>query len=694
MTVGHGRSALLGRRSECDASIGLLGDAAGRQERDAGPARRGRRRQDRAAGVRWSSGPSGCRVARAAGVESEMELAVRRAAPAVRADARPARAAARSAARRARRGVRAERRAPRRTGSWSGWRCSACCPRWPRSGRCCASSTTRSGWTGRRRRRSRSWRAGCWRSRSRWCSRRARPTRRARRAAGAAWSRVCATATRATLLASVIRGPLDERVRDRIVAETRGNPLALLELPRGLTPAELAGGFGLPDALPLSGRIEESFRRRLDGAARPRRGGCCWSRRPSRSASRCCCGARPSGSGIGAEAAAPAATAGLLEFGARVRFRHPLVRSAVYRAASPSERQSVHGALAEATDPEVDPDRRAWHRAQAAPGPTRTSPRSSSARPAGAQARGGLAAAAAFLERAAELTPDPARRARARAGRGAGQAPGRRARRGARAAGHRRGRAARRAPARAGRPAARPDRVRRAAAAATRRRCCSRPPGGSSRSTPRSRARPTWTRSPRRCSPAALAAAAACGRWPQAARAAPPPSQPPRAADLLLDGLALLITDGYAAGAPMLQRALSAFRSEDLSGRGGLRWLWLACRIAAADLWDDESWDVLASPPGPARARRRRARRASPRAQHTACALAHLRRRVRRGRVAGRGGARRSPRRPGSPTSRRTARCCSPPGGAAEAEAAALIEATMQDAIARGEGIGLVGRRA
>ena len=170
------------------------------------------------------------------------------------------------------------------------------------------------------------------------------------------------------LLDSVLTGPLDERVRDQIVAETRGNPLALLELPAGLTPAELAGGFGLPGAVPLSGRIEESFRRRLDALpAETRRLLLLAAAEPVgdpllvwRAAERL---------GIGAEAATPAAEAGLLEFGARVRFRHPLVRSAAYRSASLQERQDAHRALAEATDPEVDPDRRAWHRAQAAPGP-------------------------------------------------------------------------------------------------------------------------------------------------------------------------------------------------------------------------------------------------------------------------------------------------------------------------------------
>jgi hypothetical protein len=158
------------------------------------------------------------------------------------------------------------------------------------------------------------------------------------------------------LLGSVIAGRLDERVRDRIVAETRGNPLALLELPRGLTAAELAGGFGLPDALALSGRIEESFRRRLEALpAATRRLLLVAAAEPVgepllvwRAAERL---------GIGVEAAAPAEAAGLCEFGAGVRFRHPLVRSAVYHAAPLQQRQSVHRALAEVTDPEVDPDK-------------------------------------------------------------------------------------------------------------------------------------------------------------------------------------------------------------------------------------------------------------------------------------------------------------------------------------------------
>ena len=212
------------------------------------------------------------------------------------------------------------------------------------------------------------------------------------------------------LLDAALAGPLDARVRDRIVAETQGNPLALLELPRGLTPAELAGGFGLPSAMPLSGRIEESFRRQLD-ALPPE------ARRLVQLAA-----ADPSGDpmlvwraagrlGIPLQAGAAAADAGLAEFGVRVRFRHPLLRSAAYRLASVQDRQAMHGALAEVTDPVTDPDRRAWHRAQAAPGPDEEVAAELERSAARAQARGGLAAAGAFLERSVLLTVDPARRA-------------------------------------------------------------------------------------------------------------------------------------------------------------------------------------------------------------------------------------------------------------------------------------------
>src|SRR5215208_3721464 len=170
------------------------------------------------------------------------------------------------------------------------------------------------------------------------------------------------------LLATVIPGRIDERVRDRIVAETRGNPLALLELPRGFSIPQLAGGFRLPEPLPLSGRIEESFLRRLEELP------------PETRQLLLVAAAEPLGDpalmwgaatrlGVGGTALEPAARAGMLEIGAQVRFRHPLVRSAVYRSASEGERQATHRALADAIDAELEPDRRAWHRAEAVRGP-------------------------------------------------------------------------------------------------------------------------------------------------------------------------------------------------------------------------------------------------------------------------------------------------------------------------------------
>jgi hypothetical protein len=212
------------------------------------------------------------------------------------------------------------------------------------------------------------------------------------------------------LLASVVPGRLDQRVADQLVAEARGNPLALLELPRGLTPAELAGGFGLPEALPLEGRIEDRFVRRLEALPAD-------TRRLLLVAA-----ADPTGdpalvwraaAGLGLTDAAlePLDGADLIEIGVRVRFRHPLVRSAVYRAAAPAERRRVRAALAEATDPRVDPDRRAWHLAEAMAGPDESVAGELERAAVRAQARGGLAAAAAFLEHAVALTPDPVRRA-------------------------------------------------------------------------------------------------------------------------------------------------------------------------------------------------------------------------------------------------------------------------------------------
>ena len=390
------------------------------------------------------------------------------------------------------------------------------------------------------------------------------------------------------LLGSAVRVPLDERVRERIVAETRGNPLALLELPRGLTPAQLAGGFGLPDGPELSGRIEDSFRRRLAGL-------------PAETQRLLLVAAvdpvgdpvlvwRAAGLlGIGIQAASE--TDGLLTIGARVTFRHPLVRSAVYRAASPEERQAAHRVLADATDPEVDPDRRAWHLAQATPG-FDEGVASELERSAGrAQARGGLAAAAAFLERAVGLTVDPECRAR-------------------------RALAAAQAKHLAGAPDAALQLLGIARAGPLDEL-------GSARvdllgaqiafaSSHGSDAPPLLLAAAKRLEALdidlaratyldAVSAAQFAGRLagsvgaPEVARAAlaaNQPPHPPRASDLLLDGLATRSTAGYAAAAPMIKRALHAFRSENISTEEELRSLWLACRHAGV-MWDDESWDVL-----------------------------------------------------------------------------------------------------
>jgi DNA-binding CsgD family transcriptional regulator len=391
------------------------------------------------------------------------------------------------------------------------------------------------------------------------------------------------------LLDSVLTGPVDARVRDQIVAETRGNPLALLELPRGLTAAELAGGFGLPGAVPLPGRIEESFRRRVQ--ALPAQ-----TRRLLLLAA-----AEPAGDpvlvwratrrlGIGADAAGPAAEAGLVEFGGRVLFRHPLVRSAAYRSASLEERQQVHRALAEATDPAIDPDRRAWHQAHAAPRPDEDVAAELERSAGRAQGRGGLAAAAAFLERATVLTPDPARRA----GRALAAARAKVQAGGSGAA------LDLLAMAEAGPLSelqrARADLVRAQLAFAARR--------GSD-------AAPLLLRAAKRLEPIdaglaratyldAMIAAVFAGRLAgpggdvlavaRAVSVAPPPLHAPGASDLLLDGLAAHYNEGYAAAVPILRRALTF--GDGVPADRELRWLSLAF-TAAMHIWDDDRAEVF-----------------------------------------------------------------------------------------------------
>jgi DNA-binding CsgD family transcriptional regulator/tetratricopeptide (TPR) repeat protein len=392
------------------------------------------------------------------------------------------------------------------------------------------------------------------------------------------------------LLAAAHPGPVDERVLQRIVAESQGNPLALLELPRGFTPMELAGGFGL-SGVAVPRRIEESFRRQI--ATLP-------------AATRqvlLVAAAEPVGDpvtvwravdrlGIGIDGAtSPIAAADLVEFASRVRFRHPLLRSAIYHAASPDERQSAHRVLAQVTDPVADPDRRAWHLAQAAAGPVEDVAAELERCAGRAQARGGLAAAAAFLERASVLTPDPLRR---------GQ----------------RALAAAQAKHQSGMPdvalrllsladASPLGEFQRAQADLLRARIAFTVNRG--RDTPAlllkaagrleqldvRMARDTYLEALRAAWYAAnLASGASLRDVAEAARAAPAPMPPLRPPDLLLDGLARRYTDGYAAGAPMLKQALRAFRSRDLSGDDGLRWLWFASAISI-DLCDAGAGDAL-----------------------------------------------------------------------------------------------------
>jgi DNA-binding CsgD family transcriptional regulator/tetratricopeptide (TPR) repeat protein len=390
------------------------------------------------------------------------------------------------------------------------------------------------------------------------------------------------------LLASVIPGRLDERVRDRIIAESGGNPLALLELPHGVTAAELAGGFGVAAPLPVADRIEQSFVRRIAplpevtqrllllAAAEPVGDPALLWRAAG-------------GLGMSADAAAPAEADGLLTVADRVAFRHPLVRSAVYRAAPAADRRRAHHAIAEATDPGTDPDHRAWHRAQAASGPDEDIAAELERSASRAQARGGFAAAAAFLERAAGLTPDPARR-------------------GARAL------AAAQAKYEAGMPDAAIEQLAIADAGPLSELERAR--------LERLQAQIAFTRSrgsdapqlllqaARRLGPldAALAretylealwAAIIVGgsgsglttrEVAEAALAAPPGPYPPRAVDLLLDGLVARSVKGYPAAVPSLERALSALLHEE--GLSDVRWLWLGCQMAM-DLWDDQMCRML-----------------------------------------------------------------------------------------------------
>ncbi|MEU6596062.1 helix-turn-helix transcriptional regulator [Streptomyces flaveolus] len=399
------------------------------------------------------------------------------------------------------------------------------------------------------------------------------------------------------LLASAVRGPIDPPVRDRILAEAHGNPMALLHLPRA--PVDLAGGFWLPGRRRLASRIEDAFQQRfrslpqdsrrllLTAAAEPTGDVCLLWRAAARQ-------------GIPADAAAPAEAAGLVEFGSRTRFHHPLVRSAVYRGASAPERRAAHRALAEATDCRLDPDRRAWHRAHAAARPDESVAVDLERSAGRAHDRGGVAAAAAFLRRAAELTPDPARRvtralAAAQAHIDAGGADQARTLLAAAESGplddlHR----------------ARLERLRA-------RLVFSQVRGGDA---PRlllaaaQRLAPLDAALARDTLLEAAGAAIFAGRLSdgpgqrevaEAARAGPAPPTPPRMVDALLEGMTDRIIEGYGAGVHALRRALHAVGQAQRSGStdAELRCLLLAFQVTpeplAAELWDDGAWHELAA---------------------------------------------------------------------------------------------------
>ena len=385
-------------------------------------------------------------------------------------------------------------------------------------------------------------------------------------------------------------GPLDEQVFDRIVAETRGNPLALLELPRGVSSADLAGGFAVPADVPLATRIQASFRNRVEelpdetqrllllGAAEPLGDPTLLWRAAA-------------DLGLGPAAAAPAEIVDLIAVGMRVTFRHPLLRSTIYGDAAPEQRREAHCALADATPPDLDPDRRAWHRAHATLVPDEDVAAELERSAERARARGGLAAAAAFLERAANLTPDP------------------------------RGRALRTLEAaRRKRLAGMPEAaatllvtaehgplndLERAVSLRLRAQLAedvSRRDEASSLFLEAAQSlEPLDVGLSREAHLEALFAASNAGRFgggvlapARAARAAPPPPGPPDATDLLLDGLALLFTEGHEPAAPVLKQALAQAREEEGRDEHALRGIRIAARVAA-ELLDELTWDELAT---------------------------------------------------------------------------------------------------
>lgn len=395
------------------------------------------------------------------------------------------------------------------------------------------------------------------------------------------------------LLDAAWPGRLDEHVRERLIAEARGNALALLELPRGLSSEELAGGFGSPRGARLAGQVQQSFVRQIEALPEESR------------LFLLAAAAEPSGDaallwraahelGLGPDVAAPAQKSRLIELGVMVRFRHPLVRSTIYHAAPLVERQLVHGALASATDPVRDPDRRAWHRGQAAAGLDEAAAEELEQSAGRARARGGVAAAAAFLERAVELTPDLPQRARRALA--AAQA---KLESGALDAARNLLEIAEASPL---------DEHSSAQLALVRAQLAFAINRGSD-------APPLLLDAARRLAPfepeaardafmEALGAAVFAGRLGGAVtpheviatmRERPVGRHPDRPTEVLLDALATRFTEGYAEAVVPLQRALGGFaRDEEATDDDLTRWFWLPW-LVAGDLWDDTGWHELAT---------------------------------------------------------------------------------------------------
>jgi DNA-binding CsgD family transcriptional regulator len=394
-------------------------------------------------------------------------------------------------------------------------------------------------------------------------------------------------------LAAATRGHLDEQVRDRLVAETRGNPLALLELVRGTSAPELAGGFAVPPTAFRSGHFQDHYLRRVRALPEP-------TQRLMLVAA-----ADPTGDatllwrasrllGVGRLDAGPAASQQLLEIGTRVRFRHPLVRSAAYAAGSMQDRCSAHRALAEATDPQGDPERRVWHLAVAATEPDEEVAAELERTADRAQARAGLAGAAAFLQRSVALTAVPRRRAD-------------------------RALAAARANLHCGAFATALDMLAEAEAEAIddlQRACVEQLKGQVDRASSSGREAPVrLLRAAKRLEPLnvrlardtyleALFASLVAGRLAQpgghlvdvarAARSVAHPGHTPLPSDLLLDGLAKMVIEGRVAAEPNLRRAVDAFLDDRVSVDDWLK-AGLLSSGAAIALWDASSWETLST---------------------------------------------------------------------------------------------------